>query len=52
MYAFLASRFGFVELLGDVLVDIRETAAFKISVNRCKTGQADLVQIDLIVPSL
>lgn len=52
MYAFLASHLGFVELLADVLLDIRETAAFKTNANRCKRGQADPIQVDLILPSL
>lgn len=52
MCAFLASLFGFVELLADVLLDIREAAAFKTNMNRCKRGQADPVQVDLILPSM
>lgn len=43
---------GFVELFTDVLLDIRGTAAFKTNVNRCKRGQADPFQVDLILPSL
>lgn len=52
MCAFLASLLGFVELLADVFLDIREAAAFKTNVNRCKRGEADLVQVALILSSL
>jgi len=52
LYAFLASLFGFVELLTDVFCWISETAAFKTEVNRSKTGHAVQVQAGLILLSL
>lgn len=36
LHAFLTSLFGFVELLADVLLGIKETAALRTNINRTK----------------